>query len=87
MGPSVTDVRGPDLSTTFEFNLQAGVGLHYFWRDNATITVECRYLHLSNSGLKEPNQGVNTVGFLVGFSWFFDNGNRRKATETGLIRI
>ncbi|HZQ45577.1 MAG TPA: acyloxyacyl hydrolase [Verrucomicrobiae bacterium] len=71
VGPSVTDIGSPDLSTTFEFNLQAGVGLHYFLRDNAAITAEARYLHFSNAGLGQPNEGVNTISYLVGFSWFF----------------
>ena len=70
-GSSVTDIGNPDLSTIYEFNLQAGLGFHYFWRKNAALTFESRYLHFSNASIKLPNQGVNTVSFLVGFSWFF----------------
>lgn len=70
-GPSVTDIGSPDLSTTFEFNVQGGIGLHYFLRDNAAVTFEARYLHFSNAGLGDPNEGVNTMSYFIGFSWFF----------------
>jgi lipid A 3-O-deacylase len=70
-GPSVTDIGSPDLSTTFEFNLQLGAGLHYFLCDNGAITFEARYLHFSDAGLGSPNEGVNTMSYLLGFSWFF----------------
>ena len=70
-GPSLTDIGRPDLSTTFEFNVQGGVGLHYFWSDHQAFTVQCRYFHMSNCGIQQPNQGVNSINFLVGMSWFF----------------
>ncbi len=70
-GPTFTDIGLPDLSLTYNFNLQAGIGVHYFWRRNSAFTLESRFFHLSNAGLKYPNDGVNTVSFLFGFSWFF----------------
>lgn len=70
-GPSITDIGGPDLSTTYEFNLQGNAGAHYFWNKNQAITAQVGYLHLSNAGLKQPNQGVNAIAFLIGASWFF----------------
>ena len=70
-GVSATDIREPDLSTTFEFNLQAGVGTHYYLCDDLALTFQTRLIHLSNAGLKYPNTGVNNVSFLLGVSWFF----------------
>jgi lipid A 3-O-deacylase len=70
-GVAATDIRGADLSTTFEFTLQGGGGVNYFWRDNAAVTVQYRFLHLSNAGIKDPNHGVNESMFSVGMSWFF----------------
>jgi lipid A 3-O-deacylase len=70
-GVAATDIRGADLSTTFEFTLQAGAGVNYFWRDNAAVTFQYRGVHLSNAGIKDPNLGVNTSMFSVGMSWFF----------------
>jgi hypothetical protein len=70
-GATATDIRNGDLSTKFQFNLQAGVGAHYFLRDHLALTAHFRFLHLSNAGIAEPNLGVNTVNFLIGASWFF----------------
>lgn len=70
-GPTATDIGHPDLSMTYNFNLQGGIGAHFFWADNKAVTFEARYFHMSNAGLKRPNDGVNTVSFSLGISWFF----------------
>ena len=70
-GVSATDIRGPDLSTTFEFNLQAGPGVRYFIADHAALTLQYRFIHLSNAGMDTPNLGVNSSTFLLGMTWVF----------------
>jgi lipid A 3-O-deacylase len=70
-GVTATGERAPDLGGAFEFNLQAGTGIHWFVRDNLAVTVEARYLHVSSAGLYHPNLGLNTVAGLVGVTWFF----------------
>lgn len=70
-GATATDIRNGDLSTTFEFNLQAGGGLHWFIRDHWALTAQYRFIHLSNAGLKFPNLGLNTSTLLLGVSCFF----------------
>jgi hypothetical protein len=70
-GGTLTDIQSGDLSTTFEFNLNAAVGAHYFLRDDLGLSFECRFTHLSNAGLDYPNLGVNTVTFLFGLSFYF----------------
>ena len=70
-GLTGTDIGRPDLSTTFEFNLQAGGGLQWKWRDNTALLVQARYIHLSNASIESPNHGVNSVLFGVGVAWFF----------------
>jgi lipid A 3-O-deacylase len=70
-GCVATDIKQPDLSTVFQFNEQGGPGAHYFWRDNAAITVEFRYMHISNASIKSPNQGANSALVYAGMSWFF----------------
>jgi hypothetical protein len=70
-GAAATSIRNTDLSTTFEYNLQAGVGTHYFVRKDFAVTAQYRFLHLSNAGLAAPNLGVNTSMFYIGASWFF----------------
>jgi opacity protein-like surface antigen len=70
-GLTATDIGHPDLSTTFEFNLQAGGGIQWFLQDNVALTLQARYVHLSNAGMDSPNDGVNTFVFSGGLSWFF----------------
>jgi opacity protein-like surface antigen len=70
-GVTATDIHHPDLSTTFEFNLQAGIGLEWRWRQNTALVVQARYLHLSNAHIDVPNQGVNSLLFSGGLTWFF----------------
>jgi hypothetical protein len=70
-GVSATGIGAPDLSGTFEFNLQGTVGAHYFIRNNLALTAEARYLHLSCAGMNSPNLGLNAVTRMIGLSWFF----------------
>jgi lipid A 3-O-deacylase len=70
-GVAATDIRNGDLSTTFEFNLQFGAGAHFFLKDNLAITLQYRFIHISNAGIEFPNLGVNTSTFLLGLTWFF----------------
>jgi len=70
-GLTLTDIGHPDLSGTFQFDPQGGVGTHYFFRENVAFTAEWRWLHLSNAGISEPNHGTNTQMFMGGITWFF----------------
>jgi len=70
-GVTATGIGEPDLSGTFEFNLQAGVGMHWFLKDNLALTVEAKYVHWSCAGLSDPNLGLNGVTGLVGVTFFF----------------
>ncbi|HWV99684.1 MAG TPA: acyloxyacyl hydrolase [Candidatus Acidoferrum sp.] len=70
-GVTATGIGPPDLSNTFEFNLQAGAGVHRFWRDDVSLTLEARYMHMSCAGLSQPNLGLNSVIGMVGLTWFF----------------
>ena len=70
-GVTATSIGPPDLSHTFEFNLQAATGVRWFIRDNLALSLEARYLHMSCAGLSTPNLGLNNVNGMVGLSWFF----------------
>lgn len=70
-GISATSIGPPDLSGTFEFNLQAGMGVHRFLRDNLALTLETRVMHMSCAGLSNPNLGLNAVIGMLGITWFF----------------
>ncbi len=69
-GPTYTDIGKPDLGMTFEFNLQAGLGIEYFFCPNMAATFETRLLHFSDAAIESPDRGDNTVVFMLGMTWF-----------------
>ncbi len=52
---SVSEER--KFSTSFQFGDHVGVGLRF--GDKGRYDVGYRYQHLSNAGIKDPNQGIN----------------------------
>ena len=70
-GLSATSIGPPDLSGTFEFNLQANTGVHWFVRDKVALTFEVGYLHVSCADIHDPNLGLNCVKGMAGITWFF----------------
>jgi opacity protein-like surface antigen len=70
-GVTATDISAPDLSHTFEFNLQAATGVRWFVSDRVALGIEARYLHLSCAGMNTPNLGLNNVGGSLTVTWFF----------------
>ncbi len=46
-----------DLSSHFQFEDQLGMGL--MWNGHPRVKVSLRYLHYSNFGIREPNQGID----------------------------
>ena len=70
-GVTATSIGPPDLSGTFEFNLQAGTGIMWFLKDNLALSLEARYVHWSCAGLHKPNLGLNGVTGLLGLTYFF----------------
>jgi len=70
-GVTATGISQPDLSGTFEFNLQASTGVRWFLRDDLALTGDVRYTHLSCAGIHQPNLGINNVAFFIVMTWFF----------------
>ena len=70
-GVTATGIAHPDLGGTFEFNLQACIGTHWFVRDNLALTGEVKYMHMSCAGIDKPNLGLNDVVFMIGVTRFF----------------
>jgi hypothetical protein len=71
IGVAVTDIETPDSSGKFQFNEQIGIGTRYFLSPRHALTFEYGYWHISNGGIREPNDGVNSHIFTVGFAWIF----------------
>lgn len=70
-GVTATSIGPPDLSGTFEFNLQPGTGVQWFIKENLALSLEARYLHMSCAGIHDPNLGLNGVSGLLGIACFF----------------
>jgi len=70
-GVTATDIGHPDLSTTFEFNLQAGPGFRWVLRQKLAFIFQARYIHLSNARIQTPDLGVNSFLFSGGLTWVF----------------
>jgi lipid A 3-O-deacylase len=71
LGVTATQIGPPDLSGTFEFNLQGGAGVQYFLKANLALTTEVHYTHWSCAGMSEPNNGLNGITVLFGLACFF----------------
>ncbi|MFA5155776.1 MAG: acyloxyacyl hydrolase [Candidatus Omnitrophota bacterium] len=61
-----------EQSTQFNFEEQGGIGAHYFIKKNFAINADCRIRHVSNSGIDQPNHGINSMFYLVGVTYRFD---------------
>ncbi len=59
------------IGRSFEFNLQAGVGLRYLCSERCAIFAEFDYRHISNADTADRNLGLNSLGGLLGASIFF----------------
>lgn len=60
-----------EQATQLNFNDNAAIGMHYFFKENTAFTLECRFRHISNAALKSPNIGINTYFTLFSLSYFF----------------
>jgi hypothetical protein len=71
VGIAGTDVGEPDLGGKFQFNQQIGAGTRFFLTEHHALTFEYAYWHVSNGGIREPNDGINAHLFSIGFAWQF----------------
>ena len=59
-----------DQPDGFIFIVQAGGGAHWRVTRSLAVTLQYRFLHLSNAGTREPNNGINAHMSLVGPTLF-----------------
>src|ERR1700688_3257743 len=69
-GVLFTNHQVPTGTSAVNFTPSAALGMHVLG-DKHTLSLELRYLHISNAGLSDPNPGVNTVEVRVGVGKFF----------------
>jgi len=73
-GALFTNHDVPTATNTVNFMDQAALGMHILG-ERKNVSLELRYMHISNAGLATPNPGVNTVQVRLGIGKFF--GNRK----------
>jgi len=71
VGGAYTTIADPDLSGGLQFTVQVGAGTHYFMSRDRAITLQYRWFHLSNAGIRSPNSGLNSHLVFTGVSWLF----------------
>ena len=69
-GTVFTDHNVPTGTNTVNFMDQAALGMHILG-ERHNVSLELRYMHISNAGLASPNPGVNTVQVRLGIGRFF----------------
>ncbi|HEY5893000.1 MAG TPA: acyloxyacyl hydrolase [Chthoniobacterales bacterium] len=55
----------------FTLNILVDAGVGFFLNQTTAVKIGIQYQHFSNSGMSDPNPGLNTVGPEIGVSVFF----------------
>ena len=76
-GALFTDHNVPTNTNTVNFMDQAALGMHILG-PKYNVSLELRYMHISNAGLANLNPGINTVQVRLGVGRFFGGGQKRK---------
>jgi lipid A 3-O-deacylase len=74
-GALFTDHNVPTGTNTVNFTPQAALGVHILGAKH-NVSLELRYMHISNAGLATPNPGINTVQVRLGVGEFFGRRSR-----------
>jgi hypothetical protein len=69
-GTLFTTQEVPSGTSQINFTSGAAVGVHIMGEER-NVSVEVRYMHISNAGLTSPNPGINTVQVRLGLGMFF----------------
>jgi len=70
-GLLITNRDVPVNTNNVNFTPQGGMGFHFFTTSKRAITIEGKYVHVSNAGLDRRNSGINaSFHFTLGYTWF-----------------
>lgn len=70
-GPVYTEADVPGMGADLNGNYQAGLGFRYKTRKGRSFTIEYRFHHISNGGMKQPNIPLNSSKALIGIGFSF----------------
>jgi hypothetical protein len=68
-GTLFTNTKVPEGTSHINFTSSGALGLHFLGSKH-NVSVEVRFMHISNAGLATPNPGINTVQLRLGFGRF-----------------
>ncbi len=69
-GVLFVDLGLSTMGSRLDFSYQGGTGIQYLIRNDLALMAEYRYHHISNAGIAEPNEPLNSSKFLFGISFF-----------------
>ncbi len=68
-GPVYSFADIPGMGSRWNGNYQGGIGLEHPVSKAHRLLLEVRFHHVSNAGLKEPNEPLNSIKALMGFTF------------------
>jgi len=68
-GPVYVDADIPGMGSNLNGNYQIGIGLNSPYTSKNSFFFETRYHHISNGNTSDPNDPLNSLKFLFGFSF------------------
>ena len=71
VGPHFISVKTQDQANGFIFFDTASLGLSFFLTPKSAVDLEYRFRHMSNGGIKQPNNGINIHMVAIGYTLFF----------------
>ncbi|MCX8053196.1 MAG: acyloxyacyl hydrolase [Armatimonadetes bacterium] len=70
IGLTEFEQRLTSQSTRINFTEQLGVAVQHSVGPSSAITIEYKFSHNSNAGIKMPNLGINASIVSIGWSWY-----------------
>ena len=68
-GPLYVPADIPGMGAHLNGHYQCGLGIRYPLADSHALLFEVRYHHVSNGGTEDPNDPLNSLKFLVGYTF------------------
>jgi lipid A 3-O-deacylase len=60
-----------NIGSDWSFVLEAEIGVRYHFSPRLALTTGVEYRHISNADTSDRNQGLNSIGGVIGLSLFF----------------
>jgi hypothetical protein len=71
VGPYFITLQTQEQVNGFIFFDTASLGLSFFLTPKSAVDLEYRFRHMSNGGIRQPNDGINVNMVAIGYTLFF----------------